>query len=852
MLRAASVSSCPLRLSRALLRCAAAAVLLAGGAVHSAPPGEDPLDFFEQRIRPVLAQNCYECHSAGSKEVKGGLRLDTREGLLAGGDSGPAVVPGKPEGSLLVEAVRYGEDSYQMPPKGKLPEQVIRDLAHWVELGMPDPRTAAAVAATPKQEAKFDVEAGRRFWAFQKPKKVAPPVTVGDWARTDIDRFIAAGHQTRGVKPVAEANRRTLLRRATFDLTGLPPTEQQLADFAADTRPEAFANVVDRLLATPEFGERWARYWLDLVRYADSNGFGMNFTFDTAWRYRDYVIDSFNADKPYDRFVREQIAGDLLPAANDAERTTNLVATAYLMLGPKEMAQYDKPKLKMDVVNEQVDTTGRALLGLTVGCARCHDHKFDPIPTADYYAMAGIFDSTTTLQGSWGDNMLYSGWLMRPLPVPVSDAQRKALADFKERLDASRKRLRAAQKELAELEKLQEAAGSPAAATAAERAAAAEREKLIAAIKALRDERLAAFEGTKQDAPEPLPEVMAPADAPQPADSHVHIRGQVDVLGPKVPRGFLQVASYTKPAPIDAKHSGRLELAAWLTDRENPLFARVMVNRIWSHLFDEGLVRTVDNFGARGEAPTHPELLDYLAVRFVEQGWSVKAMIREMMLSRVYQLSSTRDPTCVAADPENRMLWRYNRHRADADAIRDSMLYIAGQLDPKRGGPTLQYTGLLFSPENFSELKRNANPWRRRSIYVPILRDGQAAQADLLEIFDFANPNMVTGKRAVTNVPTQGLYLLNSPWVMERAGAVAAGLLAESTLDDAARVRRLFLRTYGREPSSEEVQRTGNFVAEFTRLIAEERPAEAKRAPLAAWTNLCQAVLTSNEFLFVN
>jgi len=821
--------------------------LMPGRAV-AAPAAESGLELFEQKIRPALVKHCYECHSASAKEVKGGLRLDTREAVLAGDDSGPAIVPGKPDQSPLIEALRYADDSYQMPPTGKLPASVVADFETWVRQGAADPRTDS-LPATAKPNATVDIEAGRKFWAFQPPRLPAvPQVKDVAWPRTDIDRFILAKLEARGLHPVADADRRSLLRRAMFDLTGLPPTLDESRAFRAARTPDAFTELVERLLATSAFGERWGRHWLDVARYADSNGLGMNFSYDTAWRYRDYVIDALNRDTPFDQFVREQIAGDLLPASNDQQRASQLSATVFLMLGPKEMAQYDKPKLHMDVINEQVDTVGRAFLGLTVGCARCHDHKFDPIPTSDYYALAGIFKSTTTLQGTWGDNNLYSGWLMRRLPGAAQPGHETLLAAYEVIRLATRKRFRAAQAATAKLteeaEKL--AALGPPAAKDLEALNAK-----IAESKAWRNLLMFADERLKELKPPPLPEVMAVADESKPLDEHIHVRGEVGLLGAAVPRGFLKVASY-QPVAIKPTESGRRELADWLASADNPLTARVIVNRVWSHLLDEGLVRTVDNLGVRGERPSHPELLDYLAVKFIEHGWSVKWLVREITRSHVYQIGSGHDAVAAAADPENRLLWRWNRHRLDADAIRDAMLSVSGQLDHTQGGPTLQYSGMLFSPSYYHRIIYVAAPWKRRSVYMPVLRDGHAPEVDLLDVFDFPNPNMVTGKRGVTTVPTQGLYLMNSPWVMDQARALAEQTSAARS-DSTGRIELIYERALTRPPRSEEITLAQTYLEAYAAEAVRENPAlGAGEVGLRAWSSYCQTILSSNEFLFLD
>ncbi|MGE3806457.1 MAG: DUF1549 domain-containing protein, partial [Gemmataceae bacterium] len=491
------------------------------GLARAADPSPADLEFFEKRIRPVLVEHCYQCHSTKAKRVRGGLLVDSRAGLLKGGDTGPALVPGKPNESLLLKAMRF--DEIQMPPRGKLPATVLVDFEKWIARGAADPRAGSVAKAR-----GIDLEDGRKFWAFQMPRRsTPPPVKDRDWPRSDVDRFILAPLEAQGLTPVGDASRAQFVRRLYFDLTGLPPTAAEVEAFTNDKGADAYEKLVDRLLASPRYGERWGRHWLDVARYADTVGGGGNYTHDTAWRYRDYVIRSFNNDKPFDRFVQEQVAGDLMEARDNAEKSEQMIATAFLVLGPKELAEYDKEKLRMDVVDEQIDTCGRSFLALTLGCSRCHDHKFDPVPITDYYALAGIFRSTVTIPPKNKGGPL-SDWMRRPLP------------------DGSG-------------------------------------------------------------------EVMAVMDDKQPRNSRIHIRGDVHNLGAEVERGFISVALYGDRPEISKTESGRLELAQWLGSKANPLTARVMVNRVWQHLLGAGLVPSVDNFGIRGERPSHPELLDLLA-----------------------------------------------------------------------------------------------------------------------------------------------------------------------------------------------------------------------------------------------
>jgi hypothetical protein len=758
------------------------ATLAVAPALRAADSGAE---FFEKKIRPVLAEHCFRCHSAATKQ-RGGLVLDSRDGLRNGGDKGPVVVPGKPKDSLLLQAVRYSEE-LRMPPKGKLPDAVVADLEKWIALGAPDPRTATVAGTSPKS---LGVREGRKFWAFQPPRRHrVPKVQDTNWPRSDIDSFLLAGLEAKGLRPAADADRAVLLRRAYFDLIGLPPSPEQDDAFVHDRSPDAFARVVDGLLASPHFGERWGRHWLDVARFAESSGGGRSLLFPDAWRYRDYVLEAFNSDTPYDRFITEQMAGDLLPAATPEQRRRQLIATAFLVLGPTNYEEQKKDVLEMDVVDEQLDTMGRAFLGLTLGCARCHDHKFDPIPTRDYYALAGILHSTQTLIH---ENV--SQWVEQPLPV--SAEQEKAITKQEVVVAELKKRIQQAKE--------------------------AKKDKTV--MSALEKEL------RKQIANGPRrPVAMAVREADHIEDCAICIRGNIANRGAKVPRGFLQVASAGSSPVLPARESGRRELAAWLASPDNPLTARVMVNRIWHHLFGAGLVRTVDNFGTAGERPSHPELLDYLALRFVQDGWSVKKMIRLLVLSRAYQMSSVGRAGASAVDPENRLLSHMNRRRLDAECLHDAMLCVSGRLDRAVGGPTIKKGTTSEITYRFDDT--------RRGVYTPIFRN---KLLELFEAFDFGDPNLVNGQRNVSTVATQALYLMNSPFVMEQAQHAAKALLAMPSLDEAGRVDRAYRLALGRLPTPRE------------RDIALRFVASSSGEPLTTWERFYQALFACIDFRYVN
>ncbi|MBL8797703.1 MAG: PSD1 domain-containing protein [Planctomycetia bacterium] len=719
--------------------------------VAAAEPDAKGIEFFENKIRPVLVNSCYECHSAKSSKVKGGLLLDTRDGVRNGGDTGPAIIPGDPDKSLLIQSLRH--DKLQMPPKNKLPENVIADFVQWVKLGAPDPRDAAGNAAYKR----LSLEEARSFWSFVPAKKPeAPKVQNASWPRGDIDRFVLARLEAKGLRPVADAERATLLRRVHFDLLGLPPTPEDVEAFLKDASPTAFEKVVDRLLQSPQFGERWGRHWLDVARYAESNGNADNTPFPHAWRYRDYVIASLNRDKPYDRFVTEQIAGDLLPTDNPTQRDELLIATGFLALTSKPRAQ-NNPDYKMDLIADQIDVTSRAVLGLSVMCARCHDHKFDPISTKEYYSLAGIFDSTTMLAGGGGKGGGNKGG---------DGGGLHALSD----------------------------GGS---------------------AMGVRDGKA--------------------------VDSAVCIRGESTKRGETVPRGFLAVATVGEAPAINRAQSGRLELARWLTSPQNPLTARVAVNRAWLHLFGQGLVRSVDNFGSLGEKPSHPELLDFLALRFVEEGWSVKKLIRGIVLSRTYQLSSSHDAANLKADPDNLLLWRMQPRRLDAESIRDAILSVSGRLDLKPPQGSSAATVPAKGAKGGNAPPKDSG--QHRSVYLGVPRGAPLPES--LAVFDVANPNLSVSQREVTTVPAQALFLLNSPFVMEQAKLTAQRLLAAPNLDDAGRVALAYRLAFARTATDAERTRALNYIAQMTQAGRDKNGAQN------AWASFCQALFASAEFRYL-
>jgi hypothetical protein len=782
-------------------------VLTWGAALPSAVRAEDAkgvsagLEFFEKKIRPLLVDNCYNCHSANTN-AKGGLRVDDRNGLLHGGNTGPAIVAGNPEKSLLLRAVGYKDEDLQMPPKKQLTAEQVADLTAWIKDGAAWPAVGVPMSLG-KANPKYD-KLKKEHWAWQPLSAVTPPqLKDASWARSDIDRYVLGKLEQAGLKPSGDADKTTLIRRVTFDLTGLPPTPEEIDAFVNDETPGAFEHLVDRLLASPAFGERWGRHWLDVARFGESTGSSRNVPYPHAWKYRDYVIDAFNSDKPYDQFIREQIAGDLLPAKSQAERDTHLIATGFLALGVKDVNQRFKERFVMDNIDEQIDTVSRSVLALTASCARCHDHKFDPIPTSDYYALAGIFNSTDLCAGvrnkMGGAGLAYYDTAML---VRLGEPSKSAASP-----DEIEKLSNEAEKARAEFRKLR---GTPEGTKRDpdgfphQRQFRLKAEELEAKLAALTD-------------PAKLGEIaLGVREAKTIGDTEVRVRGEAEKLGPVVPRGFLSVLNVPDAAKINASQSGRLELAQWLTSEKNPLTPRVLANRVWEHLFGQGLVKSVDNFGTTGDVPSNPQLLDYLAGEFVHDGWSVKKLVRTVVLSRAYRLSSEGTPENLAADPADRLVWRHNPRRLDAEEIRDATLVASGQLDHSRPqgsiAKDLQVRELRNNGPEAARFGEAARASVHRSVYLPLLR---GLTPTSLEVFDFAEQGMVTGSRDTTTVATQALYLLNDPFVRKQSLALADRLLGRSEMDEGERIDLAYRLTLGRSATPGEVERAKRYLAEF-------------------------------------
>ncbi|MBI1247916.1 DUF1553 domain-containing protein [bacterium] len=809
-------------------------VLMAGGlgfitpekeliAAEPKPPTQQELAFFETKIRPLLATHCIECH--GEETQENSLRLDTLAGILGGGSSGASVIPRDTKHSLLLAAVRHDNEQLKMPPDEKLSDAEIQFLEQWIEKGAPHPDQLGNHDIKPRRSA-IDWKTARNHWAFKPIRRPQVPDSTSD--QSPIDAFIDSARKSQGLVPNQPADKRTLIRRATFDLIGLPPTPEEIEAFLADESPTAFEKVIDRLLASKHYGERWGRHWLDVVRYADSNGQDENQVFVDAWRYRNYVIDSFNQDKPFDRFVIEQIAGDLISDDPKSEWTQRdydpIVATGFLELGPKVLAEKDTNKLEMDIIDEQISSFGEAFLGLTIACARCHDHKFDPISTADYYALAGIFKSTQSMQA------LAPAKYNEQILASAEGIERKA------KLDELKKAKQA------EIDTLVKSANEQLKNADGKLPSDAENhypEETRQQLTQLRQE--VADLTTK--APE-LPTAMAVQDG-KATNVRIHVRGSHLILGEQVNRGIPTVLQDGDPLVIGDAESGRLQMAQWLVSPTNPLTARVAVNRVWRWHFGTGLVASPNNFGKLGASPTHPELLDWLAAEFMANGWSLKKLHRQIMLSDTYRLSSATSQANQAFDPENRWYWKTSVQRLDAESLRDSILYVSGQLDETPGESmlTLEKWKLVFDHTSKDTTNYDSH---RRSVYLPVIRNNLY---DVFSLFDYATADTPLGNRQTSTVAPQALFTMNSDLFLNSAEALARRVSQDEPNDQEARVQRAYELTLGRPPEASETARFLDTVAQFKTALKSRLPED--QATTGAWTAACQCLLGSNEFTYV-
>ncbi|MFN0079700.1 MAG: DUF1553 domain-containing protein [Prosthecobacter sp.] len=971
------------------------------------------LTHFEQRIRPLLIANCIDCH--GPDKQKGGLRLDSRAGWQTGGDSGPAIVPGKITDSKLWHAVSYTDRDLKMPPKRKLKDSEIADLKLWIESGAPDPREGTAEKIVSHRQPRADAS----FWSFQPPVAHPPPAVQNTaWPTNNIDRFILAKLEANKLTPAPDADAGTLLRRLCFDLTGLPPTPEQSAQCSvlsaqfqklstehsalstqSPATPAALESLVDSLLESPAFAERFASHWLDITRFAESSGGGRSLPFKDAWRFRDYVIESIRDNVPIDRMITEHLAGDLLPATDAAARRRQVTATGFLALGPTNYEEQDKGMLRMDIVDEQLDTMGRAFLGLTIGCARCHDHKFDPISASDYYALAGILRSTKTLK-NYTDNVAH--WIDTPLPLDgasetVMQQHEKQVTALKDQIAAIKDDLRDAgsadlrkrkgitsrdlpgivvddsaaqkvgmwkestsyapyigagyvsdnndgkgEKTITFTPKLPKSgryevrvafnAGPNRAENATVTILHADGEELkgikmvtdnlkglqfaslgtyrfeangqgfvlianagsqgfvtVDAVQFVPADETIVEEVAKKDSPTASklkqqladlekqlkalqkniperPEAMSVAEDTAPEDAKIHIRGSTRNLGATVPRSFIQAAMRPGAPPVPADASGRLQLAQWITSRDHPLTARVMVNRVWHWLYGAGIVRTTDNFGSTGELPSHPELLDYLAIKFIEDGWSLKRLVKEMVMSRTYRQASSAQCSVLSAqsrtantehstlstehfaslaqDPDNRLFSHMNRKRLDAECLRDAMLAAAGTLDRAFGGPGVSEVKAVDA--NDQKIQNIEYGYQfldtRRSLYTAAFRN---VRHPLFEVFDFADINQPIAQRTTSTVATQALFLMNSPKVIEQARA-AADVVLKASDDTTKRIDTAFQNSLNRAPAAKEQTQVRDFLESSS---SGNATAEETRD---LWARFIQTLWSTPEFRFLD
>lgn len=792
-------------------------------------PSQKDVDFFENKIRPVLVKHCYECHSVqaqSNKNLKGGLLLDSRAAARKGGDSGSAVVPSNPSESLLLSAVKH--ESFEMPPRGKLPAEIIADLEKWIQIGAPDPREKSSTV----EKTSIDIEEGRQFWSIRPLSKVIPTNARSDWPRTTVDQFVWESLQQKKLTPGRDAQLNELVRRLYFDLIGLPPTPGQIQSFiksATRDRDQTIADLVDNLLASPRFGERWGRHWLDIARYGESNGATKNTLWPHAWRYRDYVIQSFNNDKPYAQFLREQIAGDLLPAESGDQRFSQMIATGFLALGSKA-----NDATRMEIIGEQLDVLGRAMLGISIGCARCHDHKYDPVPTRDFYALAGIMHNTAILDGK-----PYAS--LHPNEAK-SDAQKfkifeRAIASATRNVEQAEDRL----EELAKQQGLRLRPGDSWKSVIQEFQDTGRKKNAVEALQKLEEAKVYLDKILQNGSPETTFSVGVMDRAAKGRNwlnARIQIRGSDSNLGEEIPRGMMQVLYQSgDPLPvIGEQESGRLQLANILS--QHPLTARVMVNRIWHHLFGRGLVKTVDNFGTMGERPTHPELLEWLAARFVEEGGSVKKIIRRIVLSRTYQLSAQNNANNLEIDPEAKFIWRHQPRRLDAEVLRDAILSASGSINLIPPTSVEKYAAAIQMTDVTATAKSH-----HRAVYLPAAR---GFTTDILDAFNFPQPDLVVGKRETPSVPTQALFMMNSRLVGEQSQFMARRLLNQKTTNEE-RIREAWMLVLCRQPNSAEIHDAETFLRKFQ----YESRSNQDFVQQDAWAVLCQSLFASVEFRFL-
>nr|AEH26462.1 hypothetical protein [uncultured Acidobacteria bacterium A2] len=831
----------PLLRSLVLLACGLAAAMTASVRSEDKKDKKDekPLppavvEFFETKVRPVLAEQCLRCHD--EKKHKGNLRLDSRAAILAGGDQGPALVPGEPEKSLLVKAIHYANAELRMPPNKKLPPEHIKNLEQWVKMGAPWPGDSKEVTVARKGDKEITTS-DRGYWAYRPLKRPAvPEVTDKKWVANPIDAFIRAKLQAANLEPNGPAGRRELVRRVYYDVLGLPPTPAEVDAFVNDSSPQAWENLVDRLLASPQYGEKWGRHWLDLVRFAETNGYERDGPKENVWRYRDYVIQAFNKDKPFDRFILEQLAGDELP---DADVET-LTATGFYRLGLWDDEPVDRVQAYYDGLDDVVSTTSQVFLGLTMGCARCHAHKIDPVQNADYYRLLAFFHN------------LKHGNTQVPI---ASEAERKA---HQQRLDQHKGELDRLEKAIAVHEqKIYDSLSNPEKDDSKDRRTRdrliAERSRKVLAPDEFKDyqAKKTELDTLKKTKLPGLPSVLgAEENGKQVPETFVLVRGNAHVKGTQVEPGFPTVLTSAETkvpafAAMPSTSGRRLVLAKWIASGDNPLTARVIANRLWQHHFGRGIVESANDFGKAGTPPTHPELLDWLASETVAQGWRLKTMHKLILMSNTYRMSSTGNPKALAKDPTNRLFWRFDMRRLTAEEVRDSILAVTGTLNLKMHGPSIYP---VLPREALATASNPAAAWgkssleeaARRSVYVYVKR---SLRPPILMNFDAPDTDSSAAVRFTTTVPTQALGLLNSQFAGEQAALLAKRLdkEAKSTADKVTLAIRL---TTGRLPATQEV-------IEDVKLIESLQKEEGLSAQRAL-EDYCLMILNTNEFIYLD
>ena len=792
----------------------------------------DGMIFFEKKIRPALEKYCYRCHSDRDNKIRGGLLVDSKSGLLNGGDSGPAIVPGDLRKSVLWSSITY--EDYEMPPKEPMPKHVIEDFRQWILMGAPDPRIQKNVTVQTTVTAE-DIAKGKKHWSYQILKYHAPKANEKDqWSKTKIDQYIFNELSEQKMKPAPKANAKDIIRRMNYDLIGLPPSPKKTASFekAYNNNPDkALEMLVDQLLSMRQFGERWGKHWLDIARYAESTGKDLNATYPYAFRYRDYVIDSFNKDKPFNQFIQEQIAGDLIKPKDDIDWGENLIATGFLTLGTKSLREQDDRLFQADFIDEQIDVVSRGILGVSVACARCHDHKFEAIPQKDYYALAGIFRSSNPHYGTVPmHHNRFATSLIRLPPVYNTQGSPSELSELKQQLQAANERL-------TELRANRGERGNPRQVGQMNNALV-KKHTLEQAVGVYNSD------GTKRS----LCMAMQPGTV---QDAVIYERGEVSRPGQKTPRGIIQVLD-TQDLSIPRNSSGRKELAYWLSSKKNPLTARVMVNRIWLKLFGEGLVRTPEDFGVTGLKPTHPELLDYLALKFMQNNWSVKALIKEIMLTQTYQMSTQFDAPSFKKDPSNKFLWRMSEKRLEAEALRDSILLLSSNIDLSKspenivqeiGEVIVEIDGNRGRDGKYDKFNPNTPV---RSIYLPHIRNGLPS---FLKSFDMTDTTAVTSQREVNNTPEQALMMMNDNFIITQSDFFATKLLKQNS-DIQICIKEAFNRAYSRPATSAELHAANDFY--FQAITSNEVKGKPQEQRMHfALSAICQAIFASAEFRYL-